>query len=253
MLETRDLHQDMQFSPLSLVVLGMSKMPHDGDLEPYSLHANSPDACGRTPLIWAAMREDEKWVEILLQWCGDPRWKDNDGDTALHHVARRGCCQIAQLLLDAGAEVNSRNDLGSTPLIEATSWPSGNKDMVLLLLQNGAEINSAAWNTGCTALHAAAFIHNFANAQVLLSAGADMELRNCWGNTPLICAMYQNNPKLVRLLLKHGARLDVHNATGRGVLGWVARYGTVETMALFTQLQIKGIDPNDADAENLTP
>jgi len=61
-----------------------------------------------------------------------------DGDNALHWAARSGDLEAARLLLDAGIEVNQPGDLGRTPLHEACS--AGSKDMVLLLIEHGADL-----------------------------------------------------------------------------------------------------------------
>ena len=45
-----------------------------------------------------------------------------------------------------------------------------------------------------------------ATAQVFLDYGADVNAQNGLGNTPLSCALSQNNPEIIEILRKAGAR-----------------------------------------------
>jgi len=60
-----------------------------------------------------------------------------------------GLTSIVQWIIDAGADVNTQNRVGWTPLIFASY--NGHKDVVKLLLDNGADVN-AKTNIGLTAL-----------------------------------------------------------------------------------------------------
>jgi ankyrin repeat protein len=60
------------------------------------------------------------------------------GDNALHWAARANDLGAATLLIEAGVNVNQHGELGRTPLHEACSW--GHKDMVLLLVEHGADL-----------------------------------------------------------------------------------------------------------------
>ena len=54
-----------------------------------------------------------------------------------------GQLEIVQLLIDKGADIESRDPLGCTPLVFATKWDFSNAaDVVKLLIRNGADINA---------------------------------------------------------------------------------------------------------------
>jgi ankyrin repeat protein len=68
--------------------------------------------------------------------------------TPLHDITRSGAMnresnavEVAKLLLENGAEVNSTNWMGNTPLHNAAS-EFGSLDLLALLLQKGAELNA---------------------------------------------------------------------------------------------------------------
>ena len=60
--------------------------------------------------------------------------------TALHMAARRGNVELAEALLDCGAEIEARDSLGDTPLRRAVNC--GKTDMAALLLARGADPHS---------------------------------------------------------------------------------------------------------------
>jgi ankyrin repeat protein len=94
-----------------------------------------------------------KVVKILLDNGADVNTKDHDGNTALHTAARKEHFEIVKILLDRSANVNEKNvGVGETALHMAAK--TGNFQIVELLFANGAEVNLNNW--GNTLLHAAA-------------------------------------------------------------------------------------------------
>ena len=61
----------------------------------------------------------------------------SDNRTALHHAASVGSLEIAQMLLNNGADVDAKDDTGFTPLIVAVA--AGKGEVVSELIGNGAE------------------------------------------------------------------------------------------------------------------
>ena len=115
----------------------------------------------------------------------------DEGWTALHLVAT---AEIAEVLLDAGADINARNrhkvfGSGNSPLSAAVY--QDHADVVMLLLERGADVNQAD-NAGWTPLHLAVANGRVETARMLLAAGADANARTDergpaqWaGKTPL--------------------------------------------------------------------
>jgi len=98
------------------------------------------DAWGRTALHWAAMEGHINLAELLLDAEADVNAENRDGDTPLHEAVFRGWAGLARLLLARGAYVNARNKLGVTPLHYAAGL--GRRQLVEILLDRGAEINA---------------------------------------------------------------------------------------------------------------
>ncbi len=120
---------------------------------------------------------------------------------------------IASLLLEAGAEVNTRTDYGSTPLHSAAR--SGDTAMVSVLLGGGADATAQSPG-GATPLHDAASGSrgNGATVSLLVQAGADVNARTELGATPLHWAVSQGNHATAARLLELGANPNARDDAG---------------------------------------
>ncbi|PZD70711.1 hypothetical protein C1752_10226 [Acaryochloris thomasi RCC1774] len=96
----------------------------------------SKSASTKPALIEATLAGDVGEVRSHLQSNADPNTTHNT-NTALTYAARDGYTEIAQLLIDAGAEVNWIDREGVTPLILASL--KGHTKIAQLLLHHGAD------------------------------------------------------------------------------------------------------------------
>jgi uncharacterized protein len=76
--------------------------------------------------------------------------------------------------------------------------------------------STAAPVSGWAALHCAAQANCSATASLLVEAGADLELRDVFGNTPLWRATmaFKGNGSVIKLLLGAGANPNTENKSG---------------------------------------
>src|SRR5690606_20013017 len=167
---------------------------------------------GLTPLL-AATRDSwhgrPEAVMTLLANGADPRVRDQDGNTPLHHAARSSDPGVAALLRDAAAELEAVNDDGLTPLGSACA--AGNWRLARFLLERGArpEIEGAT-------------------PALVAAAGND-----------------EDDPAGVSLLLKHKARVDTPDARGRTALHEAALAGNIEVARVLLD---RGADTGRVDA-----
>ena len=104
----------------------------------------------------------------------------------------------ADLLIGAGAQVNTANDYGITPLLLASE--NGSAAMIEKLLKAGAKPNTAK-PTGETALMIAARTGKPGAVQALLVQGADVNAKEpSLGQTALMWAAAQGHSEVVQLL-----------------------------------------------------
>jgi uncharacterized protein len=130
-----------------------------------------------------------------------------DGWTPLHLAAFFGHAEVANALLDRGADGNGRstNSMKNTPLHAATA--GGNIELIRLLLERGADVN-ASQEGGWTALHAASQSGNRAVVELLLDHGAHVNDRADNHQAALDLALTKGHQDVARLLEELGAKLQ---------------------------------------------
>lgn len=99
---------------------------------------NIRDNAGNTPLH--LMQQNTEWtvfIPLVKQPGLNLNARNRRGKTPLHFVALERQFNIAVLMIDGGADVNSTDDDGRTPLDEALQ--GGDDRLVQLLIDNGAE------------------------------------------------------------------------------------------------------------------
>ncbi|MDE2871254.1 MAG: ankyrin repeat domain-containing protein [Gemmatimonadota bacterium] len=159
---------------------------------------------GITPLYRAAQYGGATLVGALLAAGADPNALTEYGESAIEAAAESAEPEVIRLLVAAGAEVNSRSPAdGSLPLHKAV--PGDGADVrVAALLEAGAnpDVQDAK---GDTPLHLAAAGGDTAVVSLLASAGAGVNTLNGNGETPLDVARKTGNPAGARRLLALGA------------------------------------------------
>lgn len=97
-----------------------------------------------------------------------------------------------KIFIEAGAEVNAKNDREATPLHIATGF--GFVDIVKLLLQEGATFENKN-HLGRTVLHNAAYYGRPEIVLLLLNIGANIQAIDNFGNTALDLAKERYSPE----------------------------------------------------------
>lgn len=90
------------------------------------------------PVIQALMNEDMALLEQLVLEGAPIDEKDSEGYTALQYAVTWGDIEAAQLLIENGADVNTTDNWGSTPLMNAV-YNVADPEIVEILLANGAD------------------------------------------------------------------------------------------------------------------
>ena len=138
---------------------------------------------GQTALMLAIKNGKLRRTRLLLDRGADvSAVNPRDGDTLLHWAVRSGE-EFVALLLEKGANTETKDRLGQAPLHLAASH-YGSERMFKLLVQNGANIE-ARDPSGWTPLHMAALYNSFLAVQHLVDSGADTEATDRQGRTPL--------------------------------------------------------------------
>ncbi len=110
-------------------------------------------------------------VEALLAAGADPNAIDPGGKTAVHRAAFADDPHLLDIVLAHGGDPNARGLADTTPLVDAILARSHSLEKIERLLAAGADPNSADPNGG-TPLHTAARTNNGKAILILLNAGA---------------------------------------------------------------------------------
>jgi ankyrin repeat protein len=85
------------------------------DIHGLDTRPNVAGANGRRPLNWAALENDTKMIELLLELGADINRQNLSGFTPLHHAAEVEAVEAIKLLLARGADTTIKNKRGQTP------------------------------------------------------------------------------------------------------------------------------------------
>lgn len=124
-------------------------------------------------------------------------------------------------LITAGADVNSVDKQGRTSLIAASYM--GHYEIVEILLENGAEVNHLDID-GRSALCVAALCGSSGYSRVisiLLDYHANADQQDNDGMSSLLVSAFEGNAEVCELLLENGADPDLADNMGRTPL-WAA-------------------------------
>lgn len=150
------------------------------------------------------------------------------GDPELHQAAHVGDVSTLQRELDQGADPNTTNRFGVTPLALASR--GGHVAAVQLLLESDADPNQVS-PTGETPLMVAARTGVVGSVTSLLEYGADPTAQESWmGQTALMWAAAERHASVVEPLVAGGADVDGRSYAGFTPLMFAARLGHIETV-----------------------
>ncbi|KAG1954633.1 poly [ADP-ribose] polymerase tankyrase-2-like isoform X1 [Pimephales promelas] len=171
---------------------------------------------GNTPLD--LVKDEDTDVQDLLR-----------GDAALLDAAKKGClARVKKICTPDNVKCRDTQGRHSTPLHLAAGY--NNLEVAEYLLQHGAEVN-AQDKGGLIPLHNAASYGHVDVAALLIKYNACVSATDKWAFTPLHEAAQKGRTQLCALLLAHGADPTLRNQEGQSPLDLVT---TDDVRALLT-------------------
>lgn len=170
---------------------------------------------------------DTRQLVNLLNRGIDPNTVDAQGNTLLILAAREGHANTVAALLQYRPQVSRRNLAGDSALMLAVLH--GHEDVADLLLEADADVNQDGW----TPLHYAAFEGRLSLLEKLLKHGAQIDAPAPNKATALMLAARNGHRQVVQRLLAAGADLEPRNDRGLTAEAWARAVGNTDIAALI--------------------
>jgi len=163
------------------------------------------DDFGRSPLIIAIDNKDLETVKFLVDHGFEPNEIVSGKPTPLYEASSIGESKIVQFLLEKKANPNIPDANGNTPLINAVD--KSNIDVIkVLLATKGVNIehkNFDKENALLTAVKFRLYEQTYPSdkiVELLLNAGADLNVHSAAGNTPILECVSWNHFESFRII-----------------------------------------------------
>ncbi|KAM7220562.1 Ankyrin repeat-containing domain protein [Rhypophila decipiens] len=216
---------------------------------------------GLTALSFACQYGNHEVVELLLERGTDPEIEDaSSGMSPLCWAARHGHVTVAQLLLNTcDGRISKDHEKRYRSYCLEWAAENGNTEMAEQLLEEGADVNIRD-SLQMTPLHLSIRNGHTVISEILLDRGADIEARDDdkSGETPIMWAIERNRPKLVEFFISKGANLRKCDRLGRNPLIRAIHGGREEMIEVILKsdadFQGKDERPDEGDvARDLIP
>jgi ankyrin repeat protein len=136
----------------------------------------------------------------------NPNCRDSRGWTPLHWAAQEGDAALIRYLVNAGADIEAGEEGGITPLHIAVG--EGSLEKTAELIKLGASPNTRIESDGGSSVLGLAAAWGYFEIIKLLAevGGADINLRDNEGRTPLFFAKHGGFTHIVDYLIQRGAK-----------------------------------------------
>ncbi|WP_353273595.1 ankyrin repeat domain-containing protein [Wolbachia endosymbiont (group A) of Agelastica alni] len=160
---------------------------------------DAQDKDGKTPLHFAAQEGNLDMVQFFLNRGANIKAKDMYGWTPLHFASAYGKFDVVKFFLDSNINIRAKDRYGDTPL-HLAAQNNDKSEIVESFLDSDANNINDRTNNGWTPLHVAVQGNKPSTVKLLLGRGADIEVKDTCGQTPLDLATQKGYTDIVKIL-----------------------------------------------------
>jgi len=208
------------------------------------------------------IQEHPQWVKSVIESGAkvaavlDEHGKDLTSDearttrnvTALYIASEQGHRDVVELLLDEGADVNAKSYKNRTPLYGASA--NGHRDIAQLLLDKGAEVDARSVE-GATPLYIASQQGHSEIVRILLNMDADVNAKSEEVAPALSIASEEGHSDIVNMLLDKGANVNAKSAGNKGATALITASQNGHE-AIVQALLAKGANVDESTVHRVT-
>jgi len=203
-------------------------------------------------LMKAAKFPQQGWERLGVRMLQSVKDVNKDrcavGCSLLHIATLRENVEFIDIILSKGADIETTDELGVTPLIMACQR---SPKLIPILIERGADIN-ALYKSKSEVLAGAASYGNVESLKVLVEIhGRDIEAKTEQGHTPLACALTWGEEEAALYLIEKGANVHWKSQEwSQTALHFAAKERLVKVVE---ELLKRDVDVDAKDAKGWTP
>ena len=225
------LYQNRQFDSIEFIVNNIDKLIFHEKQNVIEL------------LIYNSIKYGKKeFLDVLFLYKFDIN-KIFEENSYLHEAISIGNIDIVTRLLEMGANINLHIDSYPIHYISLIEDIDIFKQLLDLLLQYGADINSKNKNNKNVLSYCIGYQCPINNIKYLISKGIDLNNKDSDDYTPLIYACYVQQNKIAKLLIESGADVTIANKKGETALSILNKQSNKEVLDLLNGIEMPQIEP----------
>ena len=170
----------------------------------------------------------------------DLNHQGRDNYTALHCAVSRKHADVIQVLIDAGADIETKE--GHSALLVASR--SGELTTVKILVGAGADVRATDANGATCLILAAHYGHTDTVRYLVDLPEVDLNHQDSWRNTALHFAVHEKDADMVQMLIDAGADIETRNDAGQSPAHMASLSGALTTVKMLVEA---GADVRAAD------
>jgi len=198
------------FIPITYMYYDTLKILLDANKESIGISIiDIKDTHKKIPLHYAIELRNIKAINMLIDAGSSVNITDSNNNNSLHLAVKSRSLEICSIIVKKIADINSKYSSGETALHIACNLQL--VSIAKLLIANNINTNIQDFSHEVTALHYSILIGNKELVNLLLQSGADPNIQDIYGNTILHYAIYENNFEVLNMLIKSEKTKNIIN------------------------------------------